>query len=507
MEPDTSHEEKAKVSDSITDRPDGWLLREWKSGNERAAEVLLDRYAIRLVALVASRLNRRYQASIDPSEVVQSAMGSFFDAARHSRIQVSGSVSLWRLLATFARRKMARSIERQSAIKRGGDQIQHSLSVVDEATSPYSLSVLDEATSPHSLDTQGLVASSTTTQDEADAFLTTLRTELTDDLFAIVEGLLLGQTQRELAESLGIAERTVRRRLSRIRRLLAPKSAIAEVTALAAESLPALPRVNYNEFVLGKLIGSGGFGKVYLARMQSDGRTVAVKFLRKAFWQIEEARQSFLREINIASQISHPGIIRYLGYGESPHGGPYVISKWIDGQSLQNASDAEEQQWISWLVQICEAIQAVHQVGLIHGDLTPNNILVDAQDRITITDFGFSQASAKSALPVLGGTLGFAAPEQITPAFGSISFKTDIYAIGGLLHWVLFRQPPNAGQSFEDTLTQTLSPQHPRVSTFDAILPAFRKILIATLRKPPADRSMGLTDIIQALLETTRKAR
>ncbi|MCO8121023.1 protein kinase [Stieleria sp. TO1_6] len=475
MEPDTSHEKNSDFPESITDRPDGWLLREWKSGDERAAEVLFDRYAIRLVALVASRLSRRYQSAIDPGEVVQSAMGSFFDAARHSRIQVSGSVSLWRLLATFARRKMARSIEHQSAIKRGGGQkrlpLDSEIAIVDDSHA----------------------------EDDADAFLATLKSELTDELFAIVEGLLFGQTQRELAESLGIDERTVRRRLSRIRKLLAPNSAIAGKTALAAGSPPVLPRVNYNEFVLGKLIGSGGFGKVYLARMQSDGRTVAVKFLRKAFWQIEDARQSFLREIDIASQVSHPGVIRYLGYGESPHGGPYVISEWIDGHSLQNATAAKEQQWIRWLVQICEAIQAVHQVGLIHGDLTPSNVLVDAHDRITITDFGFSQASAKSALPVLGGTIGFAAPEQIDPAFGSISFKTDIYAIGGLVHWFLFGQPPNAGKRLEVAFAQTIS-QHESAQVTSVVIPkVFRDILSTTLRKSPAERSMSLSNMIQLL--------
>ena len=122
MEPDSRQDKELENVGAITDRPDDWLLREWKLGDEKAAEVLFNRYAIRLVALVASRLNRRYGAAIDPSEVVQSAMGSFFDAAKHSRVQVSGSVSLWRLLATFARRKMARSIERHSAAKRGGSQ-------------------------------------------------------------------------------------------------------------------------------------------------------------------------------------------------------------------------------------------------------------------------------------------------------------------------------------------------------------------------------------------------
>ncbi len=174
-------------------------MHQWKLGDERAAEVLFDRYAIRLVALVASRLSRRYQGSIDPSEVVQSAMGSFFDAARHSRIHVSGSVSLWRLLATFARRKMSRSIERQSAVKRGGEQTQVSLEAIQSQVS--------KQVAPNA-------------EEETVEFIATLKAELPDDLFVIVEGLLLGLTQRELADSLGIDERTVRRRLSRVRELL-----------------------------------------------------------------------------------------------------------------------------------------------------------------------------------------------------------------------------------------------------------------------------------------------
>ncbi len=484
LEPDISPHENSRIPESLGDQPDGWLLREWKSGDERAAEILFDRYAIRLVALVASRLNRKYQVSIDPSDVVQSAMGSVFGAARHSRIQISRSVSLWRLLATFARRKMARSIERQSAVKRGGNQVRVSLDSLQPQVAGY-----------HDSDSE----------NEADAFLMTLRTELPGDLYVIVEGVLAGRTHRELAESLGIDERTVRRRLSRVRERLATNAATEVENAQAADSPPTLPRVNYNQFVLGKLIGSGGFGKVYRAGLQADGRTVAVKFLRKAFWRNEDARRSFLGEINVASQIKHPGVIRYLGYGESPQGGPYVISEWIDGRSLHDVSDVTPNQITLWLRQLCDAIGAVHQAGLIHGDLTPSNVLVDANDRITITDFGFSQASVETTgfmldqPRVLGGTPGFAAPEQIDPAFGSIGPKTDIYAIGGLLHWLIFQQPPNHGASLEESLASTLSSYDPAVLMNEAVPAALRNILTITLCKSPADRTATIADITAML--------
>jgi RNA polymerase sigma factor (sigma-70 family) len=482
LEPDTSQQRKPENPESITDRPDGWLLREWKSGDERAAEVLLDRYAIRLVALVAGRLNRRYQSTVDPSEIVQSAMGSFFDAAKHSRIQVSTSVSMWRLLATFARRKMARSIERQTAIKRGGDQTRVPLESI-ESHAPISGE----------------------TEQETDEFVVTLKAELPVELFEVIERLLAGQTQREIADALGIDERTVRRRVSRARELLDPEANTKRSVAQRATSPPTLPRVNYNQFVLGKLIGSGGFGKVYRASMQSDASTVAVKFLRKAFWQNEDARQSFVREISIASQIKHPGVIRYLGYGESPHGGPYVISEWIDGRSLQKVANATPNQIFGWLRQICDAIGAVHQAGLVHGDLTPSNVLVDENDVITITDFGFSQAfvgktASKLGGPrVLGGTPGFAAPEQFDPAFGSIGPKTDVYAIGGLIHYLLLGKPPNGGNHFVDIVSETTKASKDDQSQFATCPQPFRAILAMTLRRSPADRS-GSTDEIVDLL-------
>ncbi|MCD0461414.1 protein kinase domain-containing protein [Roseiconus lacunae] len=490
MEPDSDDGKEFKESDTITDLPDGWLLRKWKSGDEQAAEVLFDRYAFRLVALVASRLNRQYRSQIDPDAVMQSAMGSFFNAARHSRIQVSQSVSLWRLLATFARRKLARSIERHSASKRGGEQTRVPL---DE--------VFNQPPSASSR-----FPSFAGNDSDADELLDQLRAELPADHFSVVEVLLAGLTQQEIAKSLGIDERTVRRRISRIRKLLSP--VVDEATNPLSESpqkqglmasSTTMPRVTYNQFVLGKLIGSGGFGKVYRASIQSDGNTVAVKFLRKAFWQNEEARESFIREINAASRINHPGVIRYLGYGESPQGGPYVLSEWIDGRPMHAIERPGEQRFTEWLRQICKALQAVHESGLVHGDLTPANILIDNHDRVTITDFGFSQVSVRATATILGGTLGFAAPEQIDPAFGNISAKTDIYAIGGLIHWHFSGSPPNAGDGTAETLMRSIDPERSNDDTGSQTNTILQTIMRRSLASSPADRQATLAEIIRLL--------
>ncbi|MEM0926369.1 MAG: protein kinase [Planctomycetota bacterium] len=485
MKPDIDDKKEIPKLESTTDRPDSWLLHKWKNGDEQAAAVLFDRYALRLVALVASRLNRRYRSQIDPAEVMQSAMGSFFNAARASRIQLNDGVSLWRLLATFARRKLARSVEHHSAIKRGGGRIQTPL---DQAENQAEIVSEDETS--------------------ANEFVGFLKAELSADQFSVVEGLLAGLSQREVAKSLGIDERTVRRRVSRVRQLLSPVHVGAASASLPGDPATTcfadlhaqnLPYVRYNDFVLGKLIGSGGFGKVYRASMQSEGSTVAVKFLRKAFWRIEEARASFIREINAASRLQHPGILRYVGFGESPHGGPYVLSEWIEGKPMHRIDRPEKQRFIKWLRQICEAMQAVHHAGLVHGDLKPANILIDDHDRVTITDFGFSHTSVGGTCPMLGGTLGFAAPEQIDPAFGHVSPRTDIYAIGGLICFQLTGKAPNEGDGLGEILANTLRCQGFEAGRHNETSTNLHAILHRSLVSSPSERTVTIAEIMQLL--------
>ena len=199
MEPDSQLEKSLNIS--LPDLSGDELLRRWKAGDERAAEILFDRFSLRLVELVASRMNRRFRESVEADDIVQSAMGSFFDADRHSRIQVSGSISLWRLLATFARRKIARSIEKQTAAKRGGDQARVSLEAA-ELVMRSSINADQEAT--------------------ISDFLGLLETELSTDERELLEHWLTGKTQRDIAGALGVDKRTVRRRVTRLRDVLAP---------------------------------------------------------------------------------------------------------------------------------------------------------------------------------------------------------------------------------------------------------------------------------------------
>jgi len=490
MKPDTNSNKFPEVN--LPNLSGEELLQCWKEGSQQAADVLAQRYWLRLVALVAGKLNQRFRRVADPEDIVQSALGSFFDAAANSRIQVSNSLSLWRLLATFARRKMSKTIEKHDAVKRGDGKTQVSLVSAEQ----FQADSFSDA-SKH--------------ESDAVKLFDILNTELPDNLQPVLHGLLAGQSQKEIAAELKVDERTVRRRVVELRTILNPDSNANERHVITKAAPTNLPQVEYSEFVLGKLIGSGGFGKVYRAAMQQDGSIVAVKFLRKGFWLNDRARQSFLREIEMAAEIQHAGVIRYLGWGESPHGGPYVISQWIDGKTLHQTRSVTPEVFSDYLRQVCLAMAEVHQEGIVHGDLTPSNILINHSDRITITDFGFSQRPLETAESasncdqrapsdhrdlLLGGTVGFAAPEQFSNAFGAIGPKTDVYALGAIAFWYLTGRAPHQTDSIGDSVGDTISESNVRFDlpsskmSQDNSIYNFAKL---ALRKSVADRPSTAT--------------
>jgi serine/threonine protein kinase len=268
-----------------------------------------------------------------------------------------------------------------------------------------------------------------------------------------------------------------------------------------------LPNISYRHFVLGKLVGSGALGKIYRARLQSDGQIVAVKFMHRHLWTNPDSRLSFLREIDHASKINHSGVVKYLGWGQSPHGGPYLVCEYVDGQPLTHVKPNDSSTAVQWLAQICEAVAAAHDAGVVHGDLTPNNILLDLNGRIVVTDFGFATYSQKpttddaafESIASPGGTLGFAAPEQISPAFGTIGFTTDIYAIGGLAFYLLTGRSPHDGNSSLDTVADEdlLLPNTP-VTPAEAKLVAVAKF---ALKKAINSRPHSVTELVPLLVD------
>jgi serine/threonine protein kinase len=206
--------------------------------------------------------------------------------------------------------------------------------------------------------------------------------------------LLTNSQQKEIAEQLNLDGRTVRRRITAIREIVKGQftsagGPIARPSG-APESSIIFTNISYRQFVLAKLVGRGTLGKVYRARLQSDGQVVAVKFMHRYLWTDLNRRCLFLGEIDHVLKFDHPGIAKYLGWGQSPHSGPNLVCAHFDGQPLTHIRTVDSSTSQQWLAQVCEAVAAAYHAGVIHGDLSPNNVLREHNRLIVITDVGFA---------------------------------------------------------------------------------------------------------------------
>ena len=193
------------------------------------------------------------------------------------------------------------------------------------------------------------------------------------------------------------------------------------------------------------LLGRGGMGEVYKAR-RNDGvyeQTVALKLLRV---DQPEQLQRFEKERQILADLDHPGLARLIDGGISPEGRPYMAMEFVHGRSLpQWLSEAEPsiQERLQLILSLCPAISHAHAQLIVHRDIKPDNIMVDASGNPRLLDFGIAkinpeQFSAEHTQAL--ATPNYAAPEQLNGH--NISTATDVYGLGASLYFLLSGQPP-----------------------------------------------------------------
>jgi protein kinase-like protein len=183
------------------------------------------------------------------------------------------------------------------------------------------------------------------------------------------------------------------------------------------------------------LIGHGGMGEVYKAFDLILNQTVALKFLPPAHIN-EAALVRFRNEVRIARQVSHPNVCRVydLGMVEGLH---FLSMEYIDGEDLasllRRIGRLAQDKAIEFTRKICAGLGAVHERGILHRDLKPTNIMIDARGQVRITDFGLAGLAAEIPLSdVRSGTPAYMSPEQ--KAGKEVTTRSDIYSLGLVLH-------------------------------------------------------------------------
>lgn len=208
---------------------------------------------------------------------------------------------------------------------------------------------------------------------------------------------------------------------------------------------------NFKGFEIVKLLGKGGTGDVYLAQQQPLGRLVALKITPTSHPTLKLDPQKPLGEAKILAVLQHPNIVSIydVGQEEDFH---YIAIEYIPKGSLKQKVDhknlSEVQAWAIAL-QICQALQAALQQGIVHNDIKPENILMVRGDFIKLTDFGISEVLAnKRESEVILGTPGYISPEKYQG--DSADFRADIYSLGATMYYVLTGEHVFVGESPED---------------------------------------------------------
>jgi len=212
----------------------------------------------------------------------------------------------------------------------------------------------------------------------------------------------------------------------------------------------ALPRM-LGPFQLLELLGSGSFGSVYKARDAELERWVAIKVPRAGYFASAEEESRFLREAQSVARLTHPSIVPVYTVAHQDSM-PYIVSAFVQGKTLAQVLSERRlgyRETAELTAQVAEALDYAHQNKIIHRDIKPQNILIDAAGRPHLTDFGLARQDEGSIRVTLDGqvlgTPAYMAPEQAAGQAGHADGRSDIYGLGVMLYEMLTGELPFRG--------------------------------------------------------------
>ena len=278
------------------------------------------------------------------------------------------------------------------------------------------------------------------------------------------------------------------------------------------EANPLSARVLRERYRLDAKIGEGGMGVIYRGVDLALERDVAVKLTRAQPGADPAASGRFLREVKSAAKIRHEHVVEVFDVGEDLGGDLFYVMELLEGESLSRRLQREGRlspaSAVHVAAQVCEALTAAHEGGVIHRDLKPANVMLLRRGRddayVKLIDFGISKTADPGTLPTqtgeILGTIGYMAPEQIRG--DRVDARTDLYALGVLLYRAL-----TGCEVFEDRGLPAAVHDHLETSPIKlrerapdaAIPPALDAAVLRCLAKRPEDRFASAASAGEAL--------
>ena len=261
-------------------------------------------------------------------------------------------------------------------------------------------------------------------------------------------------------------------------------------------------------YQLFETLGVGATSRVVRGFDPMIGRTVAVKLFRPELAQ-GAARERFIREARVVGQLTHPNIITLhdIGIEESTQT-PYLVMEFVEGMPLDRLLEKGTlplPKACAWVAHAAEALSVAHQRGVIHGDVKPANILITADGKVKLTDFGMARVAKRDTgdSPLLG-TPAYWCPEQIMGR--PQDARSDIFSLGVVLYEMVTGTKPFAADTLQGVCNRVLSSAVTPPSHLQPSLPAsFDEITASCLAKNPDVRMDSGEKLAQALYPLARR--
>lgn len=287
---------------------------------------------------------------------------------------------------------------------------------------------------------------------------------------------------------------------------------IPDTTEPPPWSAESSPLGSFGDYDLLDEIARGGMGVVYRARQRKLGRIVAVKMILAGSLAGKEFVQRFRTEASTAAILQHPNIVAIHDVGV--HEGRHFFSMdYVDGPNLAQLVGQQPlspDQAARYVQVIAEAIHYAHERGILHRDLKPSNVLIDSNNEPHITDFGLAKRlDVESSLTLTGHVLGspnFMPPEQAGARRGKVGRQCDVYALGGILYYLLTARAPFQADSLEHLITQVLNTEPVSLRLLNPSTPRdLETIALKCLEKEPSRRYQTAQELADELGRVLRR--
>ena len=270
-------------------------------------------------------------------------------------------------------------------------------------------------------------------------------------------------------------------------------------------------RSDFGDYELLEEIGRGGQGVVYRARHKSLNRVVALKVIALGHWATEAHSRRFHLEAETIASLDHPGIVPIYEAGEQD-GHCYFTMKLIEGERLDDLVKNGSMSIVragTILTELARTVQYAHEHGVLHRDIKPGNVLMDANGKAHLTDFGLAKLMEKESTitnthDVLG-TPNYMAPEQITGA-KELTSAMDVYGLGAVLFETITGRPPFLANAKYELIRQVLESEPPRPRSLNPKIDVdLETICLKCLEKEPARRYPSALALAEDLEHWLRK--